>query len=37
MDALLAKYPSLNGGRTAKAKESYDLLEKTIRASHDTQ
>ena len=36
MDALLAKYPSLNGGRTAKAKESYDLLEKTIRASHDT-
>ena len=36
MDALLAKYPKLNGGRTAKAKESYDLLEKTIRASHDT-
>ena len=36
IDALLAKYPSLNGGRTAKAKESYDLLEKTIRASHDT-
>ncbi len=36
MDALLEKYPHLNGGRTAKARESYEQLEKTIRASYET-
>lgn len=35
LEALEAKYPELKTGRGAKALESYNLLEKTIRASHD--
>ncbi len=36
MESLLAKYPRLDSGDTARARESYQLLEQTVRASHDT-
>ena len=36
MEVLLAKYPHLNAGRTAKTLEAYDRLEKALRDSHDT-
>ncbi|EFL84895.2 hypothetical protein HMPREF0326_02758 [Desulfovibrio sp. 3_1_syn3] len=36
MEALLAKYPHLNAGRTVQAQASYERLEKTLRDSHDT-
>lgn len=33
MEALLAKYPHLNAGRTVQAQASYERLEKTLRDS----